>query len=209
MKDEMDILREVGSIAVGNASVALSEILARKINVQLPALKQLSADEMAAQLSTNHIVTCVSCNILSGLKGEILFVLDEKSAFRLIDSCFPQHFGNENRGSVFTEMGLSMIKEIGNVIISSYVGALSMILKTIVIISIPTLVNGSIREVLSMAMGSYANGKGESVLVAEAQFEEPNERINGSFYLVLNGEAVKHIQEACKRLLESVQKGEA
>jgi chemotaxis protein CheC len=208
MKDEMDILREVGSIAVGNASIALSEILTRKINVQLPSLKLISTEQMTAQLSTNHIVTCVSCNILSGLKGEILFVLEEKSAFKLIDSCFPQHFG-DNRGAIFTEMGLSMIKEIGNVIISSYVGALSMILKTIVIISIPTLVNGSIKQVLSMTMGSYATGKDEHVLVAEALFDEPNEHINGSFYLVLNAEAVRHIQESCKQLLVSVQKGEA
>lgn len=205
MKDEMDILREVGSIAVGHGSIALSEILGRKINVELPSLEILSAEQMLSRLSTNQIVTCVSCNILSGLKGEILFVLEEKSAFKLIDSCFPQHF-DESRGSVFTEMGLSVIKEIGNVIISTYVGALSMILKTIVIISIPTLVNGSIQQILNLTMGPYA--KEDSILVAEALFDEPNENIRGSFYLVLNSEAVKYIQEACKKLLESVQRGE-
>jgi len=205
MKDEMDILREVGSIAVGHGSIALSEILGRKINVELPFLELVSPEQMFNRLPSGQLVTCVSCNILSGLKGEILFVLEEKSAFRLIDSCFPQHF-DEKRGSVFTEMGLSVIKEIGNVIISSYVGALSMILKTIVIISIPTLVNGSIQQILTLTMGQYT--KEGSVLVAEAFFNEPKENIRGSFYLVLNGEAVKYIQEACKSLLESVKKGE-
>ncbi|MGE5308000.1 MAG: chemotaxis protein CheC [Deltaproteobacteria bacterium] len=205
MKDEMDILREVGSIAVGHGSIALSEILGRKINVQMPSLELVSADDMLKKINSAQLSTCVSCNILSGLKGEILFVLEEKSAFRLIDSCFPQHF-DENRGSVFTEMGLSVIKEIGNVIISSYVGALSMILKTIVIISIPTLVNGSIQQIMTLTMGAYR--KEEAILIAEAIFDEPSANIKGSFYLVLNNEAVKYIQEACKRLLEQVKEGE-
>lgn len=206
MKDEMDILREVGSIAVGHGSIALSEILGRKINVQFPSLEIVSAEKMFNRLSTNQLVTCVSCNILSGLKGEILFVLEEKSAFKLIDSCFPLHF-DENRGSVFTEMGLSVIKEVGNVIISSYVGALSMILKTIVIISIPTLVSGSIQQIVNMTMGQHS--KEECVLIAEALFDEPSENIRGSFYLVLNHEAVEYIQVACKGLLEAVQKGDS
>lgn len=205
MKDEMDILREVGSIAVGHGSIALSEILGRKVNVNLPSLEIISSDSIAKRFSTDQLVTCVSCNILSGLKGEILFVLEEKSAYKLIDACFPQYFDAKNRGAVFTEMGLSVIKEIGNVIISSYVGALSMILKTIVIISIPTLMNGSIEQLLSLTIGKYT--KSESVLVAEALFIEPKENIRGSFYLVLNGEMIHYIQEACKRLLESMEKG--
>lgn len=206
MKDEMDILREVGSIAVGHGSIALSEILGRKINVNVPSLEIVSTDSIVKRFPANQLVTCVSCNILSGLKGEILFVLEEKSAIKLMDLCFPQYFDGKNRGALFTEMGLSVIKEIGNVIISSYVGALSMILKNIVIISIPTLVNGSIEQLLALTVGQHT--KDESVLVAETLFTEPSENIRGSFYLVLNGETVKYIQEACKRLLESTQKGE-
>jgi len=202
MKDEMDILREVGSIAVGHGSIALSEILGRKIEVQMPSLQIVPCDQILSKVRTGQIVICVSCNILSGLKGEILFVLEEKSAFKLIDACFPAHL-DEKRGSVFTEMGLSVIKEIGNVIISSYVGALSMILKNIVIISIPTLVSGSVQQIMNMTVASYSSE--EYVLLAEAVFVEPTENIHGSFYLVLNTEAMKNIQVACKSLLESLQ----
>jgi chemotaxis protein CheC len=76
MKDEMDILREVGSIAVGHGSIALSEMLGRKINVELPSLELITADAMLQRLSSsNELATCVSCNSLGGLKGEILVVL--------------------------------------------------------------------------------------------------------------------------------------
>jgi chemotaxis protein CheC len=143
----------------------------------------------------------VACNILSGIKGEIVFVLEEKSAFKLVDLCYRVH-PEDKKGSIFTEMGLSVIKEVGNVIISSYVGALSMILKTIVIPSIPTLVSGSIQQSLNMVTAPYS--KEASVLFAEAVFVEPNDRISGSFYLILTDEAMLYIKKACKKLLESL-----
>jgi chemotaxis protein CheC len=202
MKDEMDILREVGSIAAGHGSVALSEILGRKINVEMPSLEILPADTVLSKMPVDQIVVSVSSNMLSGLRGEILFVLNEKSAFKLVDMCYRIHT-DDKKGSMFTEMGLSVIKEIGNVIISSYVGALSMIMKTIIIPSIPTLVSGSIQQTLSMAIAPYSCDS--YILLAEAVFSEPSERISGSFYLVLNAEAMKYVQSACKKMLESLK----
>jgi chemotaxis protein CheC len=202
MKDEMDILREVGSIAAGHGSVALSEILGRKIEVQMPALDIVPADVILGKISTDQIVISVSSNILSGLKGEILFVLDEKSAFKLVDMCYRAH-ADDKKGSMFTEMGLSVIKEVGNVIISSYVGALSMILKTIIIPSIPTLVSGSMQQALHMAVIPFS--RDDFILLTEAVFAEPKDNITGSFYLVLNADAMKYVQNACKKLLASLK----
>jgi len=202
MKDEMDILREVGSIAAGHGSIALSEILGRKINVEMPSLEIIPADIVLEKIPTDQIVISVSSNILSGLKGEILFVLDEKSAFKLVDMCYRLH-NEDKKGSMFTEMGLSVIKEIGNVIISSYIGALSMILRTIIIPSIPTLVSSSIQQTLSMVIAPYC--RDDYILLTETVFLEPSERINGCFYLVLNAEAMKCVQNACKKMLESLK----
>lgn len=202
MRDEMDILREVGSIAAGHGSIALSEILGRKINVEMPSVEIIPADIVLEKIPTDQIVVSVSSNILSGLKGEVLFVLEEKSAFKLIDMCYRLH-NEDKKGSMFTEMGLSVIKEIGNVIISSYIGALSMILRTIIIPSIPTLVSSSIQQTLSMVIAPYCSD--DYILLTEAVFLEPSERINGSFYLVLNAEAMKYVQNACKKMLESLK----
>jgi chemotaxis protein CheC len=202
MKDEMDILKEVGSISAGHGSIALSEILGRKILVELPSLDIISADTVLERLPTDQIVISVSSTILSGLKGSILFVLEEKSAFKLIDMCYRIHV-EDKKNSMFTEMGLSVIKEIGNVIISSYVGALSMILKTVIIPSIPTLVSGSIDQALHMAVAPYS--REDYILLAEAVFSEPGAKINGSFYLVLNAETMKYVQDACKKLLASLK----
>ncbi|MCX7926640.1 MAG: chemotaxis protein CheC [Candidatus Omnitrophica bacterium] len=202
MKDEMDILREVSSISAGHGSIALSEILGKKITMEMPALDIVNSQEVLSRIATDQIVISVSSNILSGLKGEILFIMEEKSAFKLIDMCYRCTMPDK-KGSVFTEMGFSIIKEIGNVIISSYAGALSMILKTVVIPSIPTLVSGSIQQALSLVVAPYQTEK--HILLAEAVFMEPEERITGTFYLVLDSVAMERVKDACKKILESLK----
>lgn len=202
MKDEMDILREVSSIAAGHGSVALSEILGRKIIMEMPVLDIISTQTILGRINAEQIVISVSSNILSGFKGVILFILDEKSAFKLIDMCYRSQVGDKKSG-LFTEMGFSVIKEIGNVINSSYAGALSMILRTVIILSIPTLVSGSIHQAMSMATSAYSGEK--HILLAEAVFSEPEEKILGTFYLILDNEAMLSVQDGCKKLLESLK----
>jgi chemotaxis protein CheC len=202
MKDEMDILREVGSIAAGHGSIALSEMMGRKLNLELPSLDLVPAKSIVDKIKADQIVVSVACNILSGIKGEIVFVLDEKSAFKLIDLCYRAHPDDKKNG-LFTEMGLSLIKEVGNIIISSYVGALSMLLKTVVIPSIPTLVSGSLQQVISMVLSSYSNDC--QILLVEAVFVEPQANINGKFYLVLNTDTIKTVQDSCKRMLDGLK----
>lgn len=202
MKDEMDILREVGSISAGHASIALSEILGRTIKLQMPSLDIIPGGIALKRMVAEQVVVSVSSNILTGIKGNIIFVLNEKSTFKMIDMCY-RIKPEDKKSGVLTEMGISVIKEVGSVVISSYIGALAMILKTVIIPSIPTLVSGPIQQIISMAISSYAGE--EYILLVEAIFEEPHEKIKGSFYLVLSPEAMKCIQTACKQILASLE----
>ena len=201
MKDEMDILREVGSISAAHGSIALSEILGRKIKLHLPSLDIVPSDVAAGKLSLDQIIISVSSHILTGVRGNILFVLDEKSAFKLIDLCYKVSNGDKQQGKL-TEMGMSIIKEVGSVVISSYVGALSIILKTLVIPSIPTLSSGPIQEILGFALTTYGS---EYIMLVEAVFEDPEQKIIGSFYLLLNPEAMNYIKDCCKKILQSIK----
>lgn len=202
MKDEMDILREVGCISAAHGSIALSEILGKKIKLNMPSLDFIPSEMILGKIIPNQIVISVYGHVLSGLTGRVLFILDEKSAFKLVNMCY-KISEEDKKGGMFTEMGLSVIKEVGNVVISSYIGALSIILKRLIIPSIPILFSGPIQQVINMAISPYSTE--EYVLLVEAVFEEPNEKITGSFYLVLNPEATKCIQDTCKKYLNELE----
>ena len=201
MKDEMDILREVGSICAAHGSIALSQILNKKVSLQLPSIDILSAEMVLNKINTGQVVISISSRILSGLNGNIVVALSEESAFKLIDVSYEEK--EHKKTGILTEIGISLIKEIGAVIISSYLAALSMLLKMVIVPSIPTLVSGPLQEIISMVIMPYTLE--EYVLLIEATFDEPQQHIRGSFYLVVNHDAIKSIQSGCKRMLETLE----
>ncbi len=196
----MDILREVGSITAAHGSTALSEILGRKINLRLPTIEIIAGEKILSRISTNQIVVSVHSRILTSLKGNILFILDEKSAFHLVDTCY-KNIGDEKKSGILTEMGISTLKEVGNVVIASYAGALSMILKTLIIPGIPIMTSGPMQHIISSTVSLYA--KEEFVLFIEVLFQEDQREINGTFYMIINSEGMRYIQNACKQLLNN------
>jgi len=203
MKDEMDILREVGKISAAHGSIALSEILGTTIELKMPNLNIVPCEGILSKVPQEQLMICVFSNILTGLRGQVLFILNEKSAFKLIDMCYYSRSENTKNG-LLTEMGLSTIKEIGSIVISSYVGALSIMSKRLIIPSIPTLVNGLMSEIITMAISKHTGE--EYVLLIEAIFKETREQIEGSFYLILNSESMDQIRTACKNMLEELEK---
>ena len=202
MKDEMDILREVSSIAAAHGGVALSEMLQRKISLELPSLETASPNEVFHKIPIGKPVISVQCRILSGIPGSIILIFEEESAFELINMCYPGDDAHKKEG--ITEVGFSVLKEIGNIVIGSYVGALSIILKTPIIPSIPTLINGPLREALGTFASSYDTE--DYVLLIEAFFEEVDKKVKGKLYFILTPKTIKEIQVACKRLLEDINK---
>ncbi len=201
MKDEMDILREVSSIAAAHGSRALSEMLKKKINLTLPSLESLRPQQLTAKIATDTPVVSVQSRILSGISGSVVLILEEQSAFQLISICYTNH--GKEKPAQFTEMGFSVIKEIGNVVIGSYAGALSIFLKTPVVPSIPTLINGPLAEIIHSVASPY--DEEDYVLLIEAFFEEVERRIKGGLYFVLTPQAMREIQGACKKILESLE----
>ena len=203
MKDEMDILKEVGTTAAAHGSIALSEILGRKISLRLPSLNILPRERITKEMHIEGMVLTLQMQILSGLEGKIVFLLEEKSAFRLIDMCYKSR-GDNKKAGLFTEMGMSVIKEVGNIIISSYISSLNFFIKKLIIPSFPMLINAPFAEIMNALTLGYE--KEDYILVVEAIFEEEKESIRGNFWLVLTPNAAEEIRRICKEMLESINK---
>ena len=201
MKDEMDILKEVGTTAAAHGSIALSEILGRKIALHLPSLNAFPQEKITKQMHIKGMVLTLQAQILSGLTGKVIFLLEEKSAFKLVDMCYKS--GGENKKiGLFTEIGMSVIKEVGNIIISSYISSLSFFIKKLIIPSFPMLINAPFADVINMLDLGYE--KENYILVVEAVFEEEKESIKGNFWLVLTPDAAEEIKKICRETLESI-----
>lgn len=202
MKDEMDILREVGSIAAGHGSIALSELLGRRINLVIPTVEIVSCDKAPDKMEKGKLEVAVIFRMLTGLKGEAVFMLDEKNAFKLIGLSYKVH-SEDKRMEVLTEIGISALKEIANIVTGAYLNAVGLMLKKVILTFPPALISGTIEEVLGMILAS--SGSGDHILLIEALFEAEQENIRGSFYLVLSQESAADIREACMKMLKDLE----
>jgi len=198
MQDELDILREVGSIISAHGSIALSKILGKRITISIPTTDFISSKTVLNKVSSSQIGIAVISSFVTGLKGRVVFLLDEKNAFKVVDMSYKIP-AEEKQAGTLTEMGLSLIKEIGNIVIGAGTNALSMILRVAILTVPPTLISGSIEEILRIAL--FPAGEEGFSLLIEVAFEEPEGKIKGGFYLVLTSEAAADIKRICKELL--------
>ena len=202
MQDELGILREIGSIAASHGGTALSEILGKKIHLAVPSLDIITTDSVSSKIDIAKIGIAVISRLSTGLKGQAVFLMDEENAFKLIE--ISNKIKDEDKKSdVLTEVGISTIKEIGNIVTSAYLNAISMMVKKIILALPPTLISGTMNEILNIILTS--SGEDNYALLIEAMFEEPQEKIKGGFYLVLTPEAASDIRKACKKILAELE----
>jgi chemotaxis protein CheC len=113
---QLDALGELANIGSGTAAGALSAMIGRPVDVSVPNARALGlADAVDAAGPAEQPVTAVALPVLGDLEGVVLMLFREGDAGVLCEI-----LGVE-AGS---EMGLSALSEIGNIVGASYLGAL-------------------------------------------------------------------------------------
>ncbi len=176
-------------------------MLGKKIALSLPVIGALGTDKVLGMENPENIILSVQCRILAGLDGKVILALEERTAFNLINLCYKGKGSLEETGFL-TEVGLSVLKEVGNVVIASYLGALSMFLNTVVIPSPPVLLSGSFNEMVS----SSITMERKYFLTIETVFQAEQQNIKGRMLLAITEDSMKMIQGACKKMLETLEK---
>jgi chemotaxis protein CheC len=113
---QLDALRELANIGSGTAATALSSMLGQPIDVSVPSALALPlADAVDAAGAPDAIVTAVVLPIFGDLDAVVLLLFPPADADILCSL-----LGVE----ADTDVGLSALGEIGNILGSAYVGAL-------------------------------------------------------------------------------------
>ncbi len=201
MKEEMDILREVGTTAAAHASTALSSVLGEKINIYLPEVEIVSVDEVKNKIHSKDVQCIIENKILSGLDGKVIFILQEKDAYKFINMCYTMK-GEISKGAV-TEISISLLKEIDNIIVSSYSSSLGKLLNRIIIPSLPVFINAPFDRALELLLRDYDNQK--YVMSITTVFEQMELDIKGCFWILLTQASVDDIRQACLNMINGIK----
>ncbi len=193
----IDMLKEVGHICTGNATIALSQVLNQKVELTIPDLKLIDSDKVLDELKgTQDVLVGVSVQLLGNLTGNIVLMFPEKGAYSLIDavSQYRKELGNA------TEYGVSSLKEIGNIVISAYLATLSTFTRQVILHSTPNLICGTLETVFNVAFSKMKTETNKVILI-ETFFKIADKDIDGSFFLIFEPAMVLKLVADAKKSL--------
>lgn len=175
---QLDALREVGNIGAGNGATALSQLLNKKVDMTVPSVNIIPFEEVFAGDGTEKVVIGIIVRVLGDTPGNILFVLEKDTAMQIIKDLT----GEESEQ--LSEMGNSVLCEIGNIIASSYMNAIAKFTNLVITPSVPAVSYDMLGAILSTTF--IESGQfDDQVLDLETRFLQYNgEEISGHFYYI-------------------------
>lgn len=118
---QLDSLREAGNIGAGNAATSLSQLLNKKIVIEVPEARLASFTEVTEIVGgAEQLIAAVFLRIEGDVPGSMFLVFSVEEADLLI-----AHLIGDDQFSVDDEIGMSAIQETGNIMVGSYLSALS------------------------------------------------------------------------------------
>jgi len=136
-------LGEAGNIGSGHAAIALAQMMGRKIMIAVPSVDVLDYEQTANLFpDKEEVLSFVSLKVLGEATGALVFILKEKMALGLCDILMGQASGTTvNLGDIER----SALKEVVNIIGSSYLTALSEMTGIHALVTTPDYHQGAIK----------------------------------------------------------------
>ena len=178
---QMDALREIGNIGAGNSATALSQIINKRIDMNVPKVALVPIETVPDLVGgPDTIVVGVFLRVYGKAPGNILFLMPKKSAFYLVDTLMGREHGTTQKLDFMDE---SALMEIGNILSGAYLNAFFNFTHISMLPSIPALamdMAGAILNIVLVQLGQM----GDQAMVIETEFLAEDEGINGHFFLV-------------------------
>jgi chemotaxis protein CheC len=172
---QLDALRELANIGSGTAGTALSQMLGRPVDISVPAALALPvADAVDAVGAPEEEVTGVVIPLAGDMQAIVLLVFPTADAGSLCGL-----LGVEPG----TDVGLSALGEIGNILGASYVGSLGAMTGLDLEPTPPQLVTDMLAAIVSTVLASTATMT-DQALILDSELTVEGESCSLSFLLL-------------------------
>lgn len=176
----LDVLKELGNIGAGNAMTALSQMISSKVDMSVPQVQLLEFKDVGSLMGgEEQIMVGVMLAVEGSITGSMMFLIERASAKHLIGKMMP---GMVTDGEDFSEMELSAIKEIGNIITGAYLNSLSTMTNLTIYPTPPEIsvdMAAALLSVPAIEFGIY----GDHILLIQSKFFDEID-MDGYFILV-------------------------
>lgn len=178
---QLSMLSEIGNIGAGNAATSLSCILADRVMMSVPELQIIDVNSMANILGgPENEVAGILVNMTGNVEGMLLFLLDRDFVRTLIGVLTDEDFSDFND---ISEINLSAIMELGNILAGSYVSAISTMTGLNIRMSTPRIAVDMVGAILSYPAAQFGM-MGDRLLFIEENFLSGNGNIKSHLLIM-------------------------
>ena len=150
---EIDTLREIGSIGTGNAASALSVMLGRNVRITLPEVRIMGYNEAIEWIGGPESITAgVMVRISGQLTGIMLSVQSLDFVNLVLGSMLSEQIQSYDE---LKDMERSALIEIGNIMISTFINAMTSLADISVDLTVPSLSVDMQGAILAVPMAEY------------------------------------------------------
>jgi len=181
---QLDALRELANIGSGTASTALSSLLARPVDISVATARALPfADAVDAVGPAERLVTAVAIGVSGELDATVLLLLEPEDA-AVLYALLGLHPADV--------LAPSALGEVGNILGTSYVNALSAMTGLRLEPEPPQTANDMLAAIVASVLAGRAGGA-ELALVLDADLAVDGEDCTMAFMLVPSQEGVHEL----------------
>ena len=186
-----DVLKELGNIGAGNATTALAQMLQCKVDMKVPQVRLLDFSEVGEVMGgEEQTVVGIYLAVEGDITGSIMFILEQSAGKALVSKLM----GMPASEGEYSEIEISAMKEIGNIITGAYLNSLSQLTNLKIIPSVPDLNIDMLNAILSVPAIEFGI-MGDQILLIQTQFTDDVE-LNGYFILLPDLESYSKILSA-------------
>ena len=171
---ELDTLREIGSMGTGNAATALSQMLGREVRITLPEVRIMGYNEAIEWIGGPEEITAGVLVKMGGqINGIMLSVQQIDFVNLVLNSMLSKTITDY---SELTALESSALVEVGNIMISTFINALSGLAGVDVTLTVPAFTVDMQGAILAVPMAEYG-GQSDYIMTIGGNFVSESKQV--------------------------------
>jgi chemotaxis protein CheC len=189
----LDVLKEVGNIGAGHAATALSRLLDKPVDMLVPTVRMVPFEEISNSVGgSEQVVIAIFLRVEGETPGNIFFILSQESAKKMLRNLVGIEVNNEDS---YSEMEISALNEIGNILAGSYLTSLADFTNLYMVPTVPSLAIDMAGAILSYGLLKFGE-MGDHALFIDTKFLDGVDEIDGHFFLIPDPQSFQKIFSA-------------
>jgi len=188
----LDVLKEIGNIGAAHAATSLSSLLGKKVDMKVPKVEMVSFDDMMDLAGgPENVVTGIYLRIDGDITGSMFFILPIEQSNRFIRSLIKDKTFDFQQPPV-SELGISAMQELGNILSGSYLSALSDFTGLKIYPTVPALSVDMVGAIISVGLVELSHISDFVIVIDTAILEDDlteSESVKGHFFLLPDPES--------------------